>query len=68
MELLTAIAHGLLAAAPDGPTPVLLSVPMAEIDDMVPGNPKFDAAMAEAVRRGRGGVLVIPAEMEFPQP
>lgn len=66
MEFLTALAHNLLKIDPDAKPPVLLSVPMAEIDDAHAGHPAFDAAMAKAVEQGRPGVLVIPAELELP--
>lgn len=66
MEFLTALAHGLLAADPDGPTPVLVGVPMAELDDWVPGHAGFDAAMAGAVAAGRPGLLIVPAGSEMP--
>jgi hypothetical protein len=41
--------------------PRVLVVPAAEIDAMVPGEPRFDAAM----KRSEAGVLVVPAEMEL---
>jgi hypothetical protein len=49
----------------DGPTPVVLAVPAAEVAAMVAGEPRFDAAMALSAQRGRAGVLVIPTELDF---
>lgn len=49
----------------DGPTPVVLSVPAAEVPAMRAGEPRFDAAMARSQAQGRAGVLVIPAEVQF---
>jgi hypothetical protein len=49
----------------DGPTPVVLAVPAAEVAAMVAGEPRFDAAMARSAQQGRAGVLVIPVELDF---
>lgn len=49
----------------DGPTPVVLAVPAAEIDAIRAGEPRFDAAMARSAAQGRAGVLVIPVELDF---
>ena len=60
------LREALLPTYPDGPTPILLSVPAADVASMVAGEPRFDEAMERSWAAGRAGVLVIPAELEWP--